>query len=202
MRLIHYYNPPAFVFFVLIASAAFFLMCRKRHFEKRTNHLLSSVNGGSASLSPKLYLTGIILFTLLGFFLRFYKLGLYPYGLQQDEASIGYDAFCLANYGIDRNGYPNPIYPITWGSGGGSPMLIWMNTLTTRLFGVHPFSIRIIPAVFGALTLCLFIFYLSRLCGIRAAFSVQWFSPQRRGISFSPAGVWTAISCHSGKYSS
>ncbi|MBQ9321703.1 MAG: glycosyltransferase family 39 protein, partial [Eubacterium sp.] len=153
--MIQIYNIAALILSLGITAAALIYMIRKRQQELHV---------------PAFYAAGTVIFAGIGIFLRFYKLGLYPYGLQQDEASIGYDAFCLANYGIDRNGYPNPVYPITWGSGGGSPMLIWMNTLTTRLFGVHPFSIRIIPAVFGALTLCLFIFYLFRLCGIRAAF--------------------------------
>ena len=50
----------------------------------------------------------------LGALLRLCALGALPYGLNQDEASIGYDAWTLLRYGIDRNGYRYPVYPITW----------------------------------------------------------------------------------------
>ena len=84
--------------------------------------------------------------------LRFYLLGQVPNGLNHDEASIGYDALCLARYGIDRNGYPWPVYPITWGSGGGSPLMIYLVVLSTRLLGRSIFSLRFFPALLGSLT--------------------------------------------------
>ena len=98
--------------------------------------------------------TVLLLFLCLlgGAFLRLFLLGRIPYGLNHDEASIGYDAWALAHYGIDRNGYPWPIYPITWGSGGGSPLMIYLVLLTTRLFGKSVASLRFFPAFLGALT--------------------------------------------------
>ncbi len=84
--------------------------------------------------------------------LRLIFIGRIPYGLNQDEASIGYDAWTLLNYGIDRNGYPWPVYPITWGSGGGSPLMIYLTVLSTKLLGRSIISLRMIPAVLGALT--------------------------------------------------
>ena len=92
----------------------------------------------------------------LGVLLRFYRLGLVPYGLHQDEASIGYDAFLLWTSGVDRNGYPWPVYPVTWGSGGGSPLMIYLAVITTALFGKNPFSLRLSCALLGALTLPVF----------------------------------------------
>ena len=87
-----------------------------------------------------------------GALLRLVLIGRIPYGLNQDEASIGYDAWSLLHYGIDRNGYPWPIYPITWGSGGGSPLMIYLTLLSTRLLGRSILSLRIIPAILGAVT--------------------------------------------------
>ena len=101
--------------------------------------------------------------------LRFVNLAALPDGLQQDEASIGYEAYCLANFGIDRNGYHWPVYPITWGSGGGSPLMIYCNVLTTKLFGSCVTSIRMVPAFFGSLTLVLFFCLLLRLYGRKTA---------------------------------
>lgn len=97
------------------------------------------------------YLTAFLLIAA-GAFLRFSLLGRIPFGLNHDEASIGYDAFTLANYGIDRNGYPWPVYPITWGSGGGSPLMVYLTVLSTKLLGRSIFSLRFFPALLGSLT--------------------------------------------------
>ena len=110
-----------------------------------------------------------LLIILAGAFLRFYALGGIPYGLNQDEASIGYDAWTLATSGIDRNGYSWPVYPITWGSGGGSPLMVYLAVLTTKLFGATVFSLRLTPAIAGVLTLVLFFFVVRMLLGDAAA---------------------------------
>ena len=113
MRIIDYYNYIATAACILLGVAAVCCYFRKN---KRTSPGISDA-------------TTYFIFALImiaACLLRLYKLGDIPYGLQQDEASIGYDAFCLANYGIDRNGYHWPVYPITWGCGGGSPLLIYM----------------------------------------------------------------------------
>ena len=49
----------------------------------------------------------IIIF--VGCFIRLYNINNAPVGLNQDEASIGYEAYSLLNYGIDRNGMTNPL---------------------------------------------------------------------------------------------
>ena len=106
---------------------------------------------------------------VFGAFLRMWNLVGLPDGLQQDEASIGYEAYCLANYGIDRNGYHWPVYPITWGSGGGSPIMIYLNVITTKIFGSSVWSIRIVPAFLGTATLVLFFAVLLRGFGRKTA---------------------------------
>ena len=122
-----------------------------------------------ALLTGKLFFPAAALLLFLGAFLRMWNLSGLPDGLQQDEASIGYEAFCLANYGIDRNGYHWPVYPITWGSGGGSPLMIYLNVLTTKLFGSRIFAIRIVPAFLGVMTLLLFFLLLKKAFGKRTA---------------------------------
>ncbi|MBR5115792.1 MAG: hypothetical protein IK096_01885, partial [Lachnospiraceae bacterium] len=93
---------------------------------------------------------------ITGAALRFVRLGAIPAGLNQDEASIGYDAWTLLHYGVDRNGYRLPVYPITWGSGGGSPLMIYLAVLSTALFGRNVASLRFFPAFLGSLTIALF----------------------------------------------
>lgn len=43
-------------------------------------------------------------------FLRFYKLGEIPTGINQDEAMTGYEALTLLKNGTDSWGYPRPFY--------------------------------------------------------------------------------------------
>ncbi len=144
-RVIDYYNVFAAISLMAIVLYTFYLQ-RKSGVQD-----LRGVSGNSM-----FYRFAVIGISLLGIGIRIWNLTGLPNGLQQDEASIGYEAFSLANYGIDRNGYHWPVYPITWGSGGGSPLMIYLNILTTKLFGSSIWSIRIIPAVLGCCTLLLF----------------------------------------------
>jgi hypothetical protein len=52
-----------------------------------------------------------------GIAMRLFELGSTPPGLNQDEASTGYDAFALPHYGIDRSGFHNAVMLAKWGSG-------------------------------------------------------------------------------------
>lgn len=58
-----------------------------------------------------------MLIFLLAAVLRLWAFGTVPGGLNQDEASIGYDAWSILYYGIDRNGIRLPVHLIAWGSG-------------------------------------------------------------------------------------
>ena len=164
MRIISYYNIIALLInalLVLLASYLYYHNVQPNHTGKLSSFLSST--GSRASYIPA------VIFLLAGTFLRFYRIGLLPNGLQQDEASIGYEAYCLANFGTDRNGYPFPVYPITWGSGGGSPLLIYLNVITTKLFGSNVFALRFVPAFLGSLTLVLFYLLLRKMWNERIA---------------------------------
>lgn len=99
----------------------------------------------------------ILLFILLGTLVRVYRFGALPIGLNQDEAFAGYEAFSLANYGVDTSGYHNPVYFVAWGSG--------MNVLESylaipfiKIFGLSVYTIRL-PQLLCALA-CLPVLYL------------------------------------------
>ena len=164
MRIINYYNIIATIITCTAAISALFLYYHKTHI----NYTLKS-DRCDASLRMSSKLIAPLIFIVLGTFFRFYRIGLLPNGLQQDEASIGYEAYCLANFGTDRNGYPFPVYPITWGSGGGSPLLIYLNVITTKLFGSNVFALRFVPAFLGSLTLVLFYLLLRKMWNERIA---------------------------------
>ena len=131
MRIIDYYN---IVVSILTVGIALFFLGKKVVRQKGGYPEQAAADCRPARLfmqkeKDRLSALGLVCFFLvfaLGCFLRFYHLTTLPDGLNQDEASIGYEAFSLAFYGVDRYGNPFPVYPITWGSGGGSPLLIYL----------------------------------------------------------------------------
>ncbi|MDK2895901.1 MAG: hypothetical protein PWP04_21 [Candidatus Atribacteria bacterium] len=97
----------------------------------------------------------IILLFVGGIFVRLFLLGIIPPGLNQDEASIGYDAWALLHYGIDRNGFHNPVHLISWGSGQNA-LYAYLSMPFILLFDLNPFSVRILNALLGCLSLVIF----------------------------------------------
>ena len=175
MRVIDYYNAAAILLETVLIFTALFCARKNRKTPpsgtspSKNPHSFSLLQRMDQLLTGRLFRPAAALLLIFGAFLRMWNLTGLPDGLQQDEASIGYEAFCLADYGIDRNGYHWPVYPITWGSGGGSPIMIYLNVLTTKLFGSRIFSIRMVPAFLGTLTLLLFFLLLNRAFGRRCA---------------------------------
>jgi len=104
---------------------------------------------------------GILLVGILVRFILFWK---FPLGLNQDEASIGYDAFADLFFGMDRNGYHNPVYSVAWGS-GHSGLYIALIKPFIYLFGLNNFSVRIVNVLFGCAGLFAFYGSLKKLCG-------------------------------------
>ena len=96
-----------------------------------------------------------LLLLLLGTLLRFLFLGALPPGLNQDEASIGYDAWSLLHYGVDRNGDPWPVLFQSWGS-GQNVLYAWLSLPFLGLFGLSTLSLRLCAAFWGSLSLLLF----------------------------------------------
>lgn len=100
--------------------------------------------------NKKLYL---ILF--VGVLLRVCFLGAHPIGLHHDEAYMGYETWALLNYGMDSNCYSWPVYFISWSS-GMNVLYSYLSIPFVALFGLNQFSIRIVQALFGCLSLPLF----------------------------------------------
>lgn len=175
MRIIDYYNVAAILLETVLVFTALFCARKNRKTPpsgtspSKNSRFFLLLQRRDQLLTGRLFRPAAALLLIFGAFLRMWNLTGLPDGLQQDEASIGYEAFCLAGYGIDRNGYHWPVYPITWGSGGGSPIMIYLNVLTTKLFGSRIFSIRMVPAFLGTLTLLLFFLLLNKAFGRRCA---------------------------------
>lgn len=107
---------------------------------------------GDLQSRRKWFLIGIF---ALGIFVRFFLLGVIPPGLNQDEASIGYDAWAMFHYGIDRNGFHNPVHLVSWGSGQNA-LYAYLSMPFIRLWGLNVFSVRFLNALMGCLSLFLF----------------------------------------------
>ncbi len=168
MYLIYTLNPIALVINVILVILAiaslYYTPLAKLH--SRRNERLEQI---LQSRWFECQTVAILLIT--GTVLRFYRLTSIPAGLQQDEASIGYEAYILANFGIDRNGWHFPVYPITFGSGGGSPLLVYLNVISTKLFGSNVMVLRGTTAGFGVLTLLLFYLILRKLWNKKTAYT-------------------------------
>ena len=89
---------------------------------------------------------------LIGCLIRTFLIEKYPVGLNQDEASIGYEAFSILNYGIDRNGMSYPLHFIAWNSGQNA-LYGYIIIPFIKLFGVSTFAIRLPMTIIGCLTL-------------------------------------------------
>lgn len=106
-----------------------------------------------------------LLFTLiilLSFFLRFYNLSSNPPALYWDEASLGYNAYSIANYGIDEHGEHYPLVRFIAFGDYKPPGYIYVAALAIKLFGLSEFSIRL-PSAFAGVALVAITYYLSRL---------------------------------------
>ncbi len=80
-----------------------------------------------------------------------FKLAALPAGLNVDEAGMAYDAWSLANYGVDRYLNSYPVYLINYG-GGQSALYAYLAAICIKLFGFSTVSIRIPAFIFGIIT--------------------------------------------------
>jgi hypothetical protein len=96
-----------------------------------------------------------MLMILIGAGLRLVLLGQSPPGLNQDEASAGYEAWALLHYGIDRNGSALPVLFISWGS-GQNVLYSYLSIPFIALFGLNEWSVRLLSALAGIASLPVF----------------------------------------------
>ncbi len=92
---------------------------------------------------------------IIGCLMRTVAIGTLPAGLNQDEASIGYEAFSLANFGIDRNGYSFPVHFISWGSGQNA-LYAYILIPFVKIFGLSTFILRFPMAILGCVSIYVF----------------------------------------------
>ncbi|MDR1101091.1 MAG: glycosyltransferase family 39 protein [Clostridiales bacterium] len=91
-----------------------------------------------------------------------------PGGLNQDEASMGYDAWATAFFGIDRNGTHMPVYAISWGS-GQNVLLMYITAVFVRIFGLSVFTARLGSLLLGVSSPIVLYFLVKRLSASETA---------------------------------
>ncbi|MBO4330953.1 MAG: glycosyltransferase family 39 protein [Oscillospiraceae bacterium] len=91
-----------------------------------------------------------------------------PPGLNQDEASAGYDAWAILNYGVDRAGCRLPVLLTAWGSGQNA-LYSYLAMPFIALLGAGKLALRLPAALLGCASLPLFYRMADRICGKRAA---------------------------------
>lgn len=97
----------------------------------------------------------------LAAFARFYKLGQVPFGLSQDETSLGYNAYSILMTGKDEHGQQ---YPLSFQAFGEYklPGYIYLAVPFLALLGPTEIAIRLPSAIFGFLSVSLFYFLVKK----------------------------------------
>ncbi|MEK7581032.1 MAG: glycosyltransferase family 39 protein [Patescibacteria group bacterium] len=110
------------------------------------------------NFSKRIPFVFIISTLFVSFALRFYALGQVPNGLSPDEVDVGYNAFSIIKTHKDVYGRAFPLFFQSLDDyKAGLP--IYLSVIGIKLFGLSDYSIRAIPALFGALTPILFFFF-------------------------------------------
>lgn len=81
-----------------------------------------------------LFWAGLVICTLAAIALRIYQVTAIPVGMSTAEASLGYDAWCLANYGTDALSNKLPVYLTGLGEGQGT-LYAYIAALIMKLMG-------------------------------------------------------------------
>ena len=96
----------------------------------------------------------IILYIILvvGFITRSVGININPKGLNVDEASSGYDAYSILEFGCDRNGNKFPVFLEAWGSGQNA-LYSYLMIPFIKLFGLNVITTRLPMVILGCISL-------------------------------------------------
>ncbi|MDP3758845.1 MAG: glycosyltransferase family 39 protein [Candidatus Daviesbacteria bacterium] len=102
----------------------------------------------------------LVLICLFFLITRLYKIGEIPVSVYWDEASIGYNAYSIAETGTDEWGEVFPVHFRAFGE-FKLPVYIYATALSIKLFGLNEFAVRL-PAVLFSLGVVIIIYFLAR----------------------------------------
>ena len=124
------------------------------------------------NLVEKYYKIIFFAILMLAIVLNTYRLGEVPRGVHVDEAGMTYDAYCIANYGVDRFLKHLPVYFINFG-GGQNALYTYLAAIVIKIVGFYNDTIIRIPALI-----------LSVIEVIMAYFLVKEFKGRKQGLLF------------------
>ncbi|HSR21648.1 MAG TPA: glycosyltransferase family 39 protein [Anaerolineales bacterium] len=106
-------------------------------------------------LTARLQLSRLLFWAILvlGIAARLWAIRQLPPGLNQDEASIGVDAYSLFKYGEDRFGNSYPAHLVTWGEGTSSLYFYLLIPVIAAVGHLSPMVIRFPMILAGLLAL-------------------------------------------------
>ncbi len=107
------------------------------------------------------YIAVLILIMAVAAFFRFWHFASIPPGLYQDEAMNGADALASLHSGSFKIFYEN--------NNGREGMIIWLDALAIKLFGAHPWVLRLFPALAGLSAVLGIYFLAAELFGVETA---------------------------------
>lgn len=93
------------------------------------------------------------LLVAVGAALRLFDLGILPNGLYCDEAANGYDAYAILTTGKSLHGDATPLFFLHHGIDYVESLYTYLTVPSIGIFGRSPFSIRLIAALAGTLTI-------------------------------------------------
>lgn len=105
----------------------------------------------------------LILIVILGFALRFYKLGLVPPSLNWDEVALGYNAYSLGIDGRDEFGKFLPYTALESFGDYKPPVYSILDVIPVKIFGLNEFAVRFPSALFGSIAIFLTFFLVKQI---------------------------------------
>jgi 4-amino-4-deoxy-L-arabinose transferase-like glycosyltransferase len=88
----------------------------------------------------------LVFIFLMGVFVRGWKLGEIPVGVNQDEANLAYDAYSIMKIGMDKEGTAYPVH-LTSYYGGQGALMAYLSMPFIALLGLNIFAFRLVPCL-------------------------------------------------------
>lgn len=144
---------------LLIAASAW--MVRLSH----TSRMLASLSHAVTVLFRRGYWVWFALTLGFAVFCRLYGWPAIPANYHTDGIMSVVDGYALARFGTDHYGISYPAMMQAWGYGQQSAMMAYLMSLSTRLFGLSVFAMRLPTLIVSLLGVVVFYDLARRLCG-------------------------------------
>ncbi len=136
----------------------------------------------------------LILIILLAAALRLYGISQYPPSLNWDEISHGYNAYSILKTGKDEWGATLPVIFRAYGD-YKLPAYIYLTAISEALFGLNPFSVRLVSVLAGILTVFFTYLLTRKLFGQKPAIVASFLVAVEQWTFFLSRGAFEANLC-------